>query len=383
MVLSASATFGFATTPSTLTISNEIAPPGGWAQIKIYAAKPAAIASGHLVLNLDPTALGAPAMVGLFGTNADATGLATTTGSQLDVQFSSPTGGIGQLAGLPVMVISVPVLGSAAGRTVTVSATSPDASVSVASGSVTVQGTLSVEKIYAGMGVVAAGAIAPVYGSGFTPSTTVSIDGVAIASANFVSASEIDVTLSGLTELVGKLARVMDSGVEFDYFCFQPNDPVNFPLTTYFGAVVTPVQPLFPLFASTGFSGFSSEVGGVIEVQNPNPTAAAVSLANFNLYGTSLGQTTLSIPAGSWTIVDGADFTEFIVTSNLPVRVVPMSFCGGGTALPVCLTPAAPYDSATEGPSAPVLAPSSLAFAWQMGSSILPAPRTVSLEIAR
>src|ERR1035437_10351571 len=84
-----------ATAPAALQISAETAPASGWTQIKIYATKPMAIASGHL-------------------------------------------------AGLPVMVCSVPGLASASGRTGSVSATSPDSSVSVASGSVTVRGTLSV-----------------------------------------------------------------------------------------------------------------------------------------------------------------------------------------------------------------------------------------------
>jgi hypothetical protein len=37
-------------------ISTETAPAGGRAQIKIYATQPVAIASGHLLLNLDETA---------------------------------------------------------------------------------------------------------------------------------------------------------------------------------------------------------------------------------------------------------------------------------------------------------------------------------------
>jgi uncharacterized protein (TIGR03437 family) len=385
VALTATAAFGWAASVPSLTISNETAPPGGWAQIKIYAAKPVAIASGHLVLTLDPTAFGTGAMVGLFGANGDATGLATTlaptaAGQQIDVQFSSPTGGIGELAGLPVMVISVPVLAAAAGRTVTVSATSPDGSVSVGSGSVMVQRTLSVQKIFAGMGVVAAGTVVLVYGTGFTTSTTVAIDGVELASLRFVSAGEIDVTIGGATELVGKRVRVTDSGVEFDYFCFQPNDPVNFPLTTGFAAVVAPVQPLFPLFASTGFEGPSGVVGGVIEVQNPNPTAATVSL-NFIGFGAIAAPQPLSIPAGSWGIFNGSDDSDFILSSNLPVRVVPMAFCSAlpATQLPVCVTPVTPSDRATDGFSVPVLSPSSLAFAWQLGSSVLPAARTISI----
>ena len=104
-----------------------------------------------------------------------------------------------------MLVISVPVLASAAGRTVTVTATSPDSSVSVADGSLRVNGALSVGKIPAGLGVIPAGTVVPISGTGFTPSTAVTIDGAVIASTKFVSATEMDVTLGGATELTGKL----------------------------------------------------------------------------------------------------------------------------------------------------------------------------------
>jgi len=324
-------------------------------------------------------------MVGLFGANGDAQGLATVTGLQIDAQFSSASGGIGQLAGLPVMVISVPVLASAVGRTVPVSATSPDASVTVASGTVTVQGTLSVQKIPAGMGTVAAGTVVPVYGAGFTVSTTPTIDGVVIASSKFVSPQEIDLTIGGAAELVGKLARVTDSGVEFDYFCFQPNDPVNFPEATRFGSAVANVQPMFPLFASTGLRGGAGDTGSpgnVIEVENPNSSAAAVSVSIVNACCGPLPANTpvtLSIPAGSWAIVDGRIESYFFISSSLPVRVLGINFCGVAVGPPVCILTASPYDAnAVLGP--PVLTPSSLAFSWQAGAAALPAARTVSVS---
>ena len=367
--------------PAALQISATIAPPGGFAQIAIYAVKPMAISNGHLVLSLDATAFGAGAVVGLFGENGDASGLATTIGAQIDVQFSSPSGGIGQLAGLPVIVVSVPVLASAAGKTVTVSATSPDSSVAVGSGSVTVQGALSVGKIPAGMGVVPAGTVVPVTGTGFTPSTTVSIDGVVISSAAFVSATEIDVTIRGVAELVGKVARVTDSGVEFDYYCFQPNDPVNFSPGGAVGPYLTNTQPMFPLAAAGGFSSHAAAVGGVVEIENPNPTVAVVSFANLNQYGSGIAAAPVSIPAGSWTVFTTADEgSSWVTTSTLPIRVLPLGFCGDGIGPPVCVLPLniAPYDERTED-AAPLIAPSSLAFEWQIGSSILPAARSISI----
>jgi uncharacterized protein (TIGR03437 family) len=367
-----------ATTPPALQISTETAPAGGWAQIKIYAVKPAVIASGHLVLNLDATAFGTGAMVGLFGANGDATGLATVNGPLIDIQFSSATGGIGQLAGLPVLVVSVPVLASAARRAVVVSATSPDSSVSVASGAVTVQGTLSVQKIPAGMGVVAAGTVVPVYGTGFTASTTVIIDGVLIASTKFISAQEIDVNLGGATELVGKRARVTEGSAEFDFFCIQPSDPVSFP-----GTPAT-VQPLFPLFASTGFVGTFSDFGTAVEVQNPNPAPAMVSSTLVSTDGNqTLSQDTIPVPAGSSTTFQGNFHFDLFVSSDRPVRAGGMNFYCGGPPPSVCLNFPDAYDSVAQSPLPLVLTPSSLAFAYQRGSATPPSARTVLINFAR
>src|SRR5579862_7582543 len=101
---------GSAASPAALQISSEIAPAGGWAQIKISSVRPQAIASGHLSVNLDATVFGPGAIVGLFGANGDAAGVAFSSGKTLDIQFSSASGGIGQLPGLPLLVVSVPVL---------------------------------------------------------------------------------------------------------------------------------------------------------------------------------------------------------------------------------------------------------------------------------
>jgi uncharacterized protein (TIGR03437 family) len=354
-----------------LQISNEQAPAGGWAQIKIFAAKPTPIANGHVVVNLDSTAFGAGAMVGLFGANGDALGVAMT-GSQVDIQFSSASSGIGQLAGLPVVVISVPVLASAAGRTVAVTATSPDSSVAVAGGSVTVQGNLSVARIPAGMGVVPAGTVVPVTGTGFTAATTVAIDGVAVASTQFVSSQEVDITLAGAAELVGKRARVMEGGAEVDYFCFQPNGPVS-----ALPDQLANLQPLFPLFASTGFGAGVLQLGGVVAVQNPNPTAAAVSLVSTPVCcgpPVSSPPVSATIPPGSWSWF-GSQRSTSVLSSNVPVRV--MSISNYSPAF----VAATPYDAATLGPPAPLITPSSLAFTWQKGAAA-PGARTVLVSPA-
>jgi len=91
-------------------------------------------------------------------------------------------------------------------------------------------------------------------------------------------------------------------------------------------------------------------------------------------------QSTLSLPAGSWTIFAGPDNTSSVLDSNLPVRVVQASFCGPGVALPVCLGTPTPYDPAVIMGPPPVMTPSSLVFGWPLGAATLPAARTISVN---
>ncbi len=363
---------------AALQISNENAPAGGFAQIKIYAAKPAAIASGHIVVTLDQTFFGNMPRVGLFGANADALGLATVNWPQIDIQFSSASGGIGALAGLPAIVISVPVLSTATGSSV-VSANSPDSSATVVSGSVTVQGGLSIGKIPAGLGVALAGTVIAVTGAGFTAATKVAIDGVEVASSNFISSTEIDITLGGTAELVGKRARATDGGEEFDYFCFQPNDPA---ISSDIAPFLSNRQALFPLQAMTGAGLYNGYLGAFIAMQNPNATAATVNVADAYVNGGSGNETqaVLSIPPGSWAVFEGDPETSFTMTSDLPLRVVVMGLCNfGSVPTQYCPGPAGPYDpAAAVAFQGPTLVPSTLGFVWQVGSSSTPAAQTVT-----
>ena len=67
------------------------------------------IASGAFAIDLDPTVFGEISDVTVFGATGDATGYANVMGRHAEVHFSSSSGSIGQLSGLPVAVVSAPV----------------------------------------------------------------------------------------------------------------------------------------------------------------------------------------------------------------------------------------------------------------------------------
>jgi hypothetical protein len=68
-------------------ISNETAPPGGWAQIKISLSKPRAVANGAIAMNFDPTVFGPAANCTVFSANGDAWG---TTDCKLTMFAGGP-----------------------------------------------------------------------------------------------------------------------------------------------------------------------------------------------------------------------------------------------------------------------------------------------------
>jgi len=101
----------------TLRVSNETAPPGGWVQVKVYATPPSSIGSGTIAMDFDPSVFGGITNISVFSATGDALGFAHVNGNHVDAQFSSTSGGIGQVQGLPAFVVSLPVLsGLSAGQ---------------------------------------------------------------------------------------------------------------------------------------------------------------------------------------------------------------------------------------------------------------------------
>ena len=89
-------------TPLTLQISSETAPPGGWAQFRISVNAPTLIASGQISMDFDPSVFGPVAQIAAFSSTGDQIGYATVNAQQVAGHFSSPSAGLGQLPELPV-----------------------------------------------------------------------------------------------------------------------------------------------------------------------------------------------------------------------------------------------------------------------------------------
>ena len=221
-------------------MQSETAPAGGWAQIKIFAASPHLVSSGAISMDLDPSVFGGIASVAVFSATGDALGYANVSGQHVDAHFSSPSAGIGQLPGLPLFAVWIPVLaGAKAGGPVAVTA-DPSGSawtdaqgnactVTVSPGAVTVGGSISVASVTPGGGLLPAGTVLQIAGTGFDSDTTVAIEGAAVSSLRFINSQQMEATLGGAAELTGKRFRGANAdGQMVDYFSALPSAPSRF-----------------------------------------------------------------------------------------------------------------------------------------------------------
>ena len=124
-----------------------------------------------------------------------------------------------------------------------------------------------------GGGLQAAGTAVQINGTGFSTSTTVSIAGVSLSNARFVSPNESNVTLGGAADLMGKeVVLANPDGSQVEFFSSIPSVPEQAP------AGDTVYQPLLSMQTWTSAAvGFSIHGGG-IALQNPNPVPVNVIL---------------------------------------------------------------------------------------------------------
>jgi uncharacterized protein (TIGR03437 family) len=400
-------------TQLVLQVSTESAPPGASAQIKIFATSPALIATGSIAIDFDPAVFGNVAAVSVFSSTGDQIGYTNVQGQHIDAHFSSVSGGIGQLPGIPVLVVSVPVLATAKPGAITqVTANITDATgvgwtdpnktpyaITVNPANFTVGGNLSVSTVVPGGGLLPQGTVITLNGTGFQPSTTLAIDGVAVSSVQYISPQQMTFTLGGAAELTGKRVHVANAnGDSVDYFAALPSASATPPQ----GFTVLPgIYPILPLATYTNIQTYTNvdrpptSVGYAL--LNPSSTPVTVSLEsaydNFSFESTPnfLLMETLTIPPGTLYFLDGKPIltivsnleAEFWITSSAPIRMityaVPYSFGSVPIGPPGVSIPAL---NPTNPPALQVqvqVLPPTVSWSWQVGSP-QPAPFAIRID---
>jgi len=364
-----------------LVVSSENAPPGGVVQVKVFAAPPAAVVSGEAKLSFDPAVFGNFVNVGFFSVAGDQAVAPKIQGTRIDVDFLLPSGGVGRVPDLPILTVTIPILpnakpGTTAQVLLNTSATpwmdpaGNTYSVQSTPGTVTVGGGLWIGDVTPGGGVQPTGTAVRIDGGGFDPAATLSVDGVSVASVQFVSSQQMNFTLAAPAELTGKRVHVQNpDGSQVDYFAsFRP-----VPADSATQQLLSSGEIIFPL--RTWTNATCSLSGGSVAFQNT--TSAPVSVT---MNGSTGNAVSFTVPAAAILTDPGATSGTYTINASAPIQMVvyylssPTQGASGGVSsvTPVqAIPPPAPTQAGSSKPASRITTTagaSSFTFAVAQGS---------------
>jgi hypothetical protein len=326
-----------------LTIPSETVPPGGMLQLKVQITEPKPISKGGQKALFVGKMLGTPLGIELFSPSGDASGTAVLSKGAAQFSLSSPLIDMGQNIDYPIVTIAMPVKATALpGQTADLTL---DPSLSqwvdplgqnypalLTNGILTVGGSLSISNIVPGGGVVPAGTKIAIQGIGFRPNSKVQVNEATVARKTYISANEIDVTLTTNLNMTSRRIRVTNSSPneKATYYSYARTTPLGKSKHTLVAATV----PLFsqstwtlayfkPVLNGSQFTGLA--------VQNATTATVKVKLQLLSSNGTLLKTKSIQLTAYQRTSRDLAEFfvgvvpttgTTVKVTSPVPVQLL-------------------------------------------------------------
>jgi hypothetical protein len=320
-------------------IPNEMAPPGGVVQMKLMVTTPTPITSGGPSLAFDST-FDAVWGIELFNRNGDVNGAALIKGPSVNVFYTTSTASAPG-TDYPVMTIALHVRPDAVPGSQTQFSLDPSSTwmlgllgpatlKPMTPATVTVGGTISITNVVPGGGLLPAGSVVSIQGMGFQSKTQVQLNAIKASSITVISPNLIQFTLAEATNMTGQKIQVVNpDGSQDTYFSYLRGLPL-------FTSSRPLLQNTLPIFSSvTHSSAAYPPIGSLpvgqfsgVAVQNPNLTAAVVTVSLYSPQNVQLGSSAISVPSGYRFIAETSELTTaslqagnyFVVTSTLPVQ---------------------------------------------------------------
>jgi hypothetical protein len=301
-----------------LSVASPTIPSGGLLQMQVFMTEPKPILKGKQgvhaqqsqALDFEGTKavplLGTLRDAAIFSPNGDVSGVAVTDSSGTRFFFTSPLGTFGTSTDTPVLTIAYPVsIKAAMGQTANLTLDPVDSewvdpdgndySMELKSGVMTVGGTLSVSDVVPGGGVVPAGTIISISGTGFQSSTKVDFGEAKVSNTKYISPTQLQVTLRDSVDVRGQRIRITNPNNEkAEYFPYQrtkltgkskhPLVAASYPM---FSQTPQTIGYFQPTLQGTVFSGLA--------LQNLNATKAKAILQLYSQGGVLLAKRTLSL----------------------------------------------------------------------------------------
>ncbi|MBL8296610.1 MAG: IPT/TIG domain-containing protein [Bryobacterales bacterium] len=310
---------------------------GAIVQVRLGLPKPIPLSWGSIEMTFDPAVFGRPIAADVFSAAGDQTGYVSIAADRVRIEFRADSGGIGRLPGVPALVVTLPVIATgaittslrfSAGEKPWKDVYGNQYTVAAQTAQFRVAGNFSIAGVTPGGGLLPAGTAVRIAGRGFTPSSTVRIDGVALLSSQFRGPNEIEITLTDPLDLTSRRVVVSDPvGGQADFF---PAQRVDWPCTS-----ATDWQFIFPQRLSVrGSLGLTNYY---YALQNPSLDPVRVTLtqtATSSKGFSGTGDITIS-PGGTYCHTPGPSLGTSSVsfTSSRPLRRGSFDYPGGGEGM--------------------------------------------------
>ena len=345
------------------------------AQVKVLLTSPKPISSGGMMMD-SGMALGSVDGIALFSDTGDVVGAAVVSGTQVNVQFTSPKGTFGAIPGYPLMTVTTSVPSTALpGQTFGVSLNSSSSwwqdllglpiPVELKPGTFTVGGSVSITNVVPGGGALAPGGTFRVLGMGFSTKTRVQMNPIKASSITLVSPNELLVSVKDGGLLDGNMIQVVNPDNSSDtYYSYLRGIPVgqsSRPLLTHTVPVFSISTGTDATFPPTISPQLNPDYFTGVAFQNPAAVPALITIESHNSGGALTGSAAVTLPSGGRISREVSELlgttlpigSYLHVTSTQPVQmlgllgndktgiVLPVAFAGLSPAIAPSATTAA------------------------------------------
>ena len=338
----------------SLSVSREIAPPGGVAQLKVFMTEPKPISTGSTSFSFD--AYDAILGIAVMSPANDTFGVALVRGTDIGLSLISTTSSYGTWVDYPILTVVGHVPATVPAGTKFPLALDPAAiqlrdpfgvsyPVEVKAGHLVTGGGVAISDVSPGSAMLAAGSVVTIRGMNFTPDTTIRFREALLSQVRFVDSGRIDVVLAQALRMHGVLVKASNpDGSQARYFSYQRTRrawPSADPILRYAVPLLPPIGVTTALLTLPGVPP-TTTYG--LALQNIESVGAIATVDLVDPSGGVVATTSVLVPASRFVVRELSELFGVApttawavrVTSSGPVQVLGMAADQvTGTATPI------------------------------------------------
>jgi hypothetical protein len=315
-----------------MTIGSATVPPDGLFQLQLLVTEPKPVGAGSSAFTFSRAVFGAGVGASVNSPSGRSCGVALQTTSGFSVALLSPDAQLGTGGDSAIVTITLPVRPDAqlgtqvplnlnqSGAVFLDASGQPYSSLQVEAGTLTIGGTINVTSVTPAGVQVPAGSTIAIWGTGFTSSATVDVEGVNVVTSKVVSSREIDVTLDQTILLDGVRVRVRADRERVMYYPYLRTAEIG----SSSNPMITVADPLFSRITYTAASLPWTRANTVftgMALQNPGTSPAQVTLELLSAGNRVLQTFSLPLPGRSKMTEDLLDLFAQPPAEAVAVRI--------------------------------------------------------------